>query len=80
MFKRPTERTQTGAPLAGSGEGRAVLTAQEAGLVEAAAFTLHLLGEVHRLLAHATFLPSTPVWHPVGTEGAENVCTDSDGC
>jgi len=39
--------------------------------VEAAAFTLHLLGEVHCLLAHATLLPSSPVRHPAGKAQAE---------
>lgn len=56
-------------PCPGSREGvreGVVLTAQEAGLVEAVAFTLHLLSEVHGLLAHPTLLPSSPVWHPAG--------------
>lgn len=44
-------------------QGPAVLTAQEAGLMEAAAFALNLLGEVHGLLADPTFLASSPVWH-----------------
>lgn len=48
-----------------------VLTAQEAGLVEAAAFTLHLLGEVHGLLAHSTLLSSSPVRHPAAEAQAE---------
>lgn len=43
--------------------------AQEAGFVEAVAFTLHLLGEVNRLLAHPTLLASSPVRHSGGGLG-----------
>lgn len=49
-----------------------VLTAQEAGLVEAVAFTLHLLSKVDGLLAHPTLLPSSPVWHPAGESTVRN--------
>lgn len=31
--------------------------------MEAVALTLDLLGKVHRLLAHPTFLATSPVWH-----------------
>ena len=37
---------------------RVVLTAEETGLVEALALALHLLGEVHRLLAAAALVAS----------------------
>lgn len=62
-------------PHPGSREGvrqGVILTAQEAGLVEAVAFTLHLLSEVHGLLAHPTLLPSSPVWHPAGESTVRN--------
>lgn len=61
-----TGRPGGGEPGSGAGGAREglVLTAQEAGLVEAAAFALHLLGEVHRFLADAALLSSSPVWHP----------------
>lgn len=42
---------------------RKLLTADEAGLVEAPAVTLDLLGVVHRLLAGRTFGSSPPVRH-----------------
>lgn len=38
--------------------------AQEAGFMEAAAFALNLFRKVNRLLAHPTFLASSPVRHP----------------
>lgn len=41
----------------------AVLTAQEAGFVEAVALALDLLSKVDCLLAHPAFLASSPVWH-----------------
>lgn len=41
-----------------------ILTAQEAGFMEAAAFALNLFRKVNRLLAHPTFLASSPVRHP----------------
>lgn len=40
-----------------------VLTAQEAGFMEAVAFALNLFGKVNRLLTHPTFLASSPVRH-----------------
>ena len=68
----------TGRPAGGEPGSRAggareglVLTAQEAGLVEAAAFALHLLSEVHCLLADAALLSSSPVWHPAEKAQAE---------
>lgn len=50
------------------------LTAQEAGLVEAAALALHLLGEVHGLLADPTFLASSPVRHSETGQKGELRC------
>lgn len=72
------KQDMTGRPAGGEPGSRAggvreglALTAQEAGLVEAAAFTLHLLSEVHRLLTHATLLSSSPVRHTVEKAQAE---------
>lgn len=60
-----TEHPAGGEPGSGrEGRGGPVLTAQEARLVEAAAFALHLLGEVHCLLADAALLSPSPVGHP----------------
>lgn len=61
---------EPGNRVGGAREGL-VLTAQEAGLVEAAAFTLHLLSKVHRFLADTTLLSSSPVWHPTEKAQAE---------
>lgn len=60
-----TEHPASGEP-GSRREGRRgpVLTAQEARLVEAAAFALHFLGKVHCLLADATLLSPSPVRHP----------------
>lgn len=68
VYNRPSQgpsprARQAGHPHGDSRPGRA-LTAQEAGLVEAAAFALDLFSKVHRLLAHPTLLASSPVRHP----------------
>lgn len=64
------------APSGPHGNSRAwegcVLTAQEAGFVEAAAFALNLFSEVHRLLAHPTLLTSSPVRHSESGRGNGN--------
>lgn len=62
-------------PVPRDPQGLAGLTAQEAGFVEAAAFTLDLLGEVHGLLAHAASLASSPVRHSETGHGNGNSFT-----
>lgn len=59
--------------------GLAGLTAQEAGLVEAAAFALDLLGEVHGLLAYPASLASSPVRHSETGHGNGNSFTGPRG-
>lgn len=67
------------APVPRDPRGLAGLTAQEAGLVEAAAFALDLLGEVHGLLAYPASLASSPVRHSETGHGNGNSFTGPRG-